>query len=298
MIYVLQPVPGLGEGYTKIFEAAGRDTVVISLSQTTMNEIETVESGRDDIFVLVDAHLPIVKTLSSKQGRIYGVVQQATRFSFDPCLYDGLFVETLWAQKRLSQLHPEIASRLYVTPSPFDPSGLLPFCKNNKTENRVVFTQAFTQENLHIFEVYLADLLIQTGYKAVHLFLTEIKNQPGITADTRGLIREGEKRGMEFISCETRDEYFCRFAEATVMIMTAPSGNAVSFLQATSLGVTTLAPCFGDFPEFLPKENLYRPFNLNHILLLASSPPAVPDIMERFLPENCWQRILAALDDE
>jgi hypothetical protein len=298
MIYVLQPVPGLGEGYVKLFEAAGRDAVVISPSQTTMQEIETLKTGRDDIFLLTDAHLPIVKKLTSKQGRIYGVVQQAVRFTFNPCLYDGLFVETQWAKKRLAQLHPDTASLLYVAPSPFDASDLLPFCKRNKTENIVVFTQSFTQENLHILEVYLADLLIQAGYRTVHLLPAEINNDSPKTADTCGLIREGEKRGMEFISCETRDEYWHRFAEATVMITTALSGNAASLLQAATLGVTPLAPCFGDFPELLPAAYLYRPFNLNHILQLASSPPAVPDIAERFLPENSWQRFLTVLDDK
>lgn len=296
MIYILQPVPGLGEEYKKLFKYAGRDAVVISLSSTTMQEIETLETGSDDIFLLADAHLPVVKMLSFKHGRIYGIVRQAVSFTFDPCVYDGLFVETRWAQERLAQLHPDIASRLYVAPSPFDASKLMPFDKRVKVENLIVFTQAFTQENMHILEVYLADILIQAGYRTVHLLPAGMNNNTPITAGTHGLILEGEKRGMEFISCGTRNEYWSRLAEASMMITTAPSGNAASLLQAIALGVTPLAPCFGGFPELLPAAYLYRPFNLNHILQLVSSPPAVPNIIERFLPENSWRRFLAVMD--
>lgn len=297
MIYILQSVPGSGEGYVKLFATAGRDAVVISYSRTMMQEIEKLETDRDDILLLTDAHLPIYKTLPSEHGRIYGIVRQAVRFTFDPCLYDGLFVETRWSQKRLAQLHPGIASRLYVAPSPFDASELLPFRKRNKIENLIVFTQAFTRENLHILEIYLADLLIQAGYRIVHLLTAEKRNNLRKAADARGLILEGENRGMEFIYCETKDEYWCRFAEASLMITTAPSGNVASLLQASALGVIPLAPCYGDFAELLPAAYLYLPFNLNHILLLASSPPAVPDIIERFLPENCCQSYLAVLDN-
>lgn len=298
MIYILQPVSGLGEGYAKLFKVAGRDAIVISLAHKTMQEIEMLETGRDDIFIITDAHLPVINQLTHKQGRIFGIVRQAVRFTFNPCLYHGLFVETHWAKKRLIQLHPDIAIHLHVATSPFDACDLQPFCKGDKVDNLVVFTQAFTQENLHILEVYLADLLIQAGYRTIHLFPMEAYSKSPLTVDARELIREGEKRGMVFISCDTKEEYWRRFAEATLMITTALSGNAAPLLQATVLGVSPLAPCFGDFPELLPVENLYRPFNLNHILQLASSPPGVPDIAERFLPKNCWQPFLTVLDDE
>ncbi len=133
----------------------------------------------------------------------------------------------------------------------------------------VVFIQAFTIENLHILEVYLADLLIQGGYGVMHLF------PPGIdlptAPDIRGLIREGENRGMRFVYCKTKDEYLHWLAKANLMITTAPSANSALLLEATSLGVTSLAPCCGDYPNLLPSTCLYRPFNLNHILHLASS---------------------------
>lgn len=103
MIYILQPVSGLGEGYAKLFKVAGRDAIVISLAHKTMQEIEMLETGRDDIFIITDAHLPVINQLTHKQGRIFGIVRQAVRFTFNPCLYHGLFVETHWAKKRLIQ---------------------------------------------------------------------------------------------------------------------------------------------------------------------------------------------------
>lgn len=103
----------------------------------------------------------------------------------------------------------------------------------------------------------------------MHLFPPEIHLPTA--PDIRGLIREGENRGMKFVYCKTKDDYLHWLAEADLMITTAPSADSELLLEATSVGVTALAPCCGDYPNLLPSTYLYRPFNLDHILHLASS---------------------------
>ncbi|MDW7650442.1 MAG: hypothetical protein SCK29_09955 [Bacillota bacterium] len=276
----------VNRGIRMLLDAKGvQYTEITQLSAYLEKHLGTHLSGPEDIWLLADAHSHAARQLTAVQGKKFAHVHTHADFLHDVLsALDGIFAESHWTKARLVHAYPMLSSRITVCGVPFYP--LLADDNPLKHKNLIIFKQSFCHENLAVLEVYLSDFLLSRGCRVIHL--SPAQEEPSIhnAAELFYLMREGEKRGMEFVFYSRLEDCYRYLAQAQAMIIT-PLGQPDIFtiLEAGALGTPTLAPDCGTLSELLPPQNLYPPYNLESIIEKACSPPAAQACFEHFSPE-------------
>lgn len=146
---------------------------------------------------------------------------------------------------------------------------------------RVVYSSRLDREKQPHF---LMDLVEQLAGEMEFVVCTGSaaprSNDPGVLARLGGLADRGLVRVAAGLS---KRQYYAELSAARVQLNTARQ-DFVSFtaLEASALGVATLAPCFRSFPEELPPAQLYAPWSLadaaGRLRELAGLPGAPPGV--------------------
>ncbi len=240
---------------------------------TQRSMLTSVNSHQDDDWLVCCPHNPILRHLAEVPGRKFAHVG-IDRLEDTSMLgvYDAVFVGSHWAASVLRQRHE--GAEVVVSGFPFDPEWLDGYRRPQTDEKLIAFNQPFALSHLHILEVHLGDLLVRDGYRVVHLCPREKIELMEDDRETRVLLREGQKRGLRFTVYDDRSRYYTELARAQVLVSTPVTGpSPLESLEAVGLGVTPLAPDWGPFPEYLPRSNLYPPYNLESIHRQIASPP-------------------------
>lgn len=237
-----------------------------------------------DIWLIADAHLPLTPTILQKKGRKLGFIRNLQPLSYDASDFDILFVFSKFGKEMFSRLYPELSSKLRLCRIPIEPQHFQIYYSQKRQTRELVFIQPFTPESLHILEIYFGEILLQEDFLVTHLFS---KTQQELTLGEAEicLMNEGQKRGMEFIFSSSREQYYNRLAQAGKLI-TFQWTNCVShLLAAVALGTSIVAPEYGPYPEFFPRENLFSPFNLDNALVQIANPLNEKPAWKDYLPE-------------
>ena len=250
--------------------------------------LNTINSHPHDAWILSYAHNPIIRWIARKPGRKYGHAHGLEASLFEPAIlegydlheeevfgmYDAIFVNSSWARNLVLDQYPRLTAEVVVSGFPFDARSLHLMCHLPKIKRLVAFNQRFSLDKLHILEVHLAEQLTAEGFQVIHLCSRNHINHIMTDQDARALYRQGQMRGLRFVINNTKADYYVNLSRAQVCITTSAADTlSVGTLEAAAMGVIPLAPDWGPFPEYLPRTNLYPPYNIDRILELVGDPP-------------------------
>jgi hypothetical protein len=252
--------------------------------------LQNIKSSHGDVWFFSMAQSPAIEMVERKPGRKYGHIHGLSCFPFEPAVlngydlqeekvfkyYDKLFLSSQWSYENAVTHFKKFASKFVLTGFPVDFNVYKPYLNVPKQENLVVFNQRFSWERLPLVEIELSNLLILEGYEVWHLY-------PPISFDSKRISNNsqlerlriiGEGIGMKFIPNSTKAEYHANLAKASFVITTSICDNLpVALIEAIYMGAVPIAPWGMCFPEFVHHDNLYRPYDINHILSLVKQKP-------------------------
>lgn len=249
-----------------------------------------INSKPEDAWLIGWAQSSLIELIKHKQGRKYGLVVGLTESHFDPLIftgevsgfrerqrlnaYDRLFANSRWCGDCISRAYPELAGRVAVTGFPFDFSLFENYLHLPKEENLVVFNQRFALEKLHVLEVEAARLLIKKGFRVQHLSGIPAEKLQQKNPLLGPLLDTAQQIGLEFVYSPGKDEYHRNLAKASFVLTTSIADMLPSSLiEAIYIGAVPVAPRAFCFPEFVHRDNLYTPYDLEEVLSIVAAKP-------------------------
>jgi hypothetical protein len=257
----------------------------------TITGLNCITTSEQDIWLLTDAHSHAARYLAGFAGRKFAYVIDHKVFKCNPGeIFDGLFVISEWSKQWLISHLPILSERVFVCGFPYFPF----YTENMKGINNrrlIIFNQLFCQENLNILELYLGSELIRQGFRVIHLSPPGDEPVNRNHAEILSLIREGIKRGIEFVLYPNLTEYYQWLSQAGFTVTTPLCcTDFLGILEAATHGAFPLAPNCGLFPEFLALPNLYSPYNLEQICHKLRSPVTSTYRFNCFSPVHVFAR--------
>lgn len=248
-----------------------------------LDGIQKIPSHRKDKWLFSMAQNPAIELVEHKPGKKFGHINGLGCFPFEPAVmqgidlqdekffgyYEGLFLSSLWSYKNAIQNYPQYTDNFFITGFPIDFNVYKPFFTTPKKEKLVVFNQRFSWERLPLIEIELAHRLKLTGYEIWHLY-APVYGRISLCSQLNQLKIIGERVGINFIGNLTKDEYHKRLALAETVITTSICDNLpTAMIEAVYMGAVPIAPNAMCFPEFIHKDNLYRPYDLDDIMRIV-----------------------------
>jgi glycosyltransferase involved in cell wall biosynthesis len=271
-----------------------------------------IQSTAEDCWFIGWAQSPLIELIQAKPGRKFGLVTGLTAGHFDPMvfsgqpralrerarlgLYDRIFANSHWCAASIFRAYPELASRVAVTGFPFDFDRLAPYRGGHKDERLVVFNQRFSIERLPVLELETARLLIRQGLRVRHLLGTQpqrlARSNPGLAS----LLHKAEQAGLEFIFNATKEQYHQQLARASVVVTTSIADMLPSsMIEAIAMGAVPVAPAAFCFPEFVHRDNLYAPYDLEEIISLVQCRPQRIHSIDQYAKDHVVRRFLTEM---
>jgi glycosyltransferase involved in cell wall biosynthesis len=250
----------------------------------------SIESSPDDVWFIGWAQSPLIEIIRHKEGRKYGLVVGLTKMNFDPLvftgalkdlrekerlsIYDKIFANSRWCRECIARAYPQLAEKVAVTGFPFDFEIYQPYLDTVKEDDLIVFNQRFSLERLYMLEVETARILIQRGYRVKHLSGTPVSKLVQRAPALAPFLAAAETTGLEFVFNPVKEIYHKNLAKASVVVTTSIADMLPSSLiEAIVLGSVPVAPNSFCFPEFVHKDNLYTPYDLNEIIDIVEKKP-------------------------
>ncbi len=255
-----------------------------------LQEIRNIRSNSQDAWFLSWAQSPMIEEIKDKPGRKYGYVVGLTAMPFEPAvlieaadglreryrlsLYDKILVTSQWCKTCLCRSYPELADQVIVTGFPFDFQIYEPYRGIQKEEKLVVFNQRFALEKLHVLELEVARRLVDRGYRVQHLSGSRASQLIEQDKTIGPLLDIAEEVGVEFIFNPTKDKYHRRLSSASVVVTTSLADMLPSsMIEAIYLNVVPVAPASMCFSEFIHRDNLYTPYDVEEVVSIVDSAP-------------------------
>jgi hypothetical protein len=249
-----------------------------------------INSKAEDSWFIGWAQSPLIELIKQKQGRKYGLVVGLTKNNFDPLTftvsarglneekrlghYDKIFANSRWCGECIRTAYPEFAQKVIVTGFPHDLEQYQRFHKTEKESGLIVFNQRFALERLHILELEIARRLTKKGYRVKHLLGTPRDRLQLNDTALSALFAAADEAGLEFVYNPDKEAYYRNLAQASVVITTPVTDMLpASLIESIALGAVPVAPNAFCFPEFVHKDNLYTPYDLNEIINIAENRP-------------------------
>ncbi len=253
---------------------------------------ETVPRLKEsDALLFPDAAHPLVLATAKGPARVYAhlhslqsIQRQKPHRQADICRVvsgcDAVFVSSDWDREMVTRQCPKVhQDRVIVSGYPFDPSSAEKYRSKCTDSNLVIFAQKFCADNLNVLETSLAEFLTERSYRVQHISRIQTLAELWRDREARILLREARLRGLQLVVCTDKAEYFERISRGAILISSWINGGLpVETLESSALGTTPLAPRRGPIAEFLPRQNLYPPYNLGKLSDMITSPPPVPQL--------------------
>jgi glycosyltransferase involved in cell wall biosynthesis len=140
---------------------------------------------------------------------------------------------------------------------------------NLPKENKIVFSSRLDKEKNPFFMLQVAEqfLELETGY-TWHVTTSgkSFKSMlPGVIEAMEALAKRQPR--FKLLVNLTKEEYYTELATAKVQFNSSLQ-DYVSWtvLESTAFGCDVVFPNFRSFPEFIPAEKLYQPFNISNAI--------------------------------
>ncbi len=274
---------------------------------------KSIISTKDDIWFFGWAQTPAMDILKDKAGLKYGIVVGSTASPFEPAnlwgtsswcnerfrlnQYDGLFAVSNWCSKVITKAYPELQDRVTVTGFPIEYSIYDPYKSIKKIDNLVIFNQRLTIEKLHILEVELSRKLVAKGFKVQHLSGQSREDLAKQSTTLAALLKIMDNSGIEFIHNTKKETYHTNLAKASIAVTTSIADMLPnSMLEAIYLNLIPVAPRNLCFPEFVHKDNLYTPYDLDGMIDIIEKRPLREHPIMQFSKELVVEKYLKLMN--
>lgn len=276
-----------------------------------VKEIQRINSKEDDIWLFSMAQNPIIDLVEWKPGRKYGHIHNLGCFLFDPTVmegidtqekrrldyYDKLFFSSMWSLKSADFTYNNLTDRFVLTGFPLDYAIYEEYKSVPKDSKLIVFNQRFSWERLPQLELELGINLIKRGYRVQHLYAPLENERISNDGTLERLKSLGQLNGIEFIPNPSKEGYHKDLAKASFVITTSICDNLpVAILEAVYLGAVPIAPCSMCFPEFIHRDNLYTPYNLEEIIELVNERPVRNHNIDQYRIDKVISEYLKAME--
>ncbi len=278
-----------------------------------INYYLSIDSCPDDVWFIGWAQSPIIELIHDKPGMKIGMVVGLTAMPFEPAvlweaehglqeakrlsLYDKIFANSHWCSECICNAYPHLADRVAVTGFPIDYSVYAGFRDVPKDPKLVVFNQRFALEKLHIIELQVAQRLVRAGWTVQHLSGITEPVLAGMSRSMRPLLEVAGRIGLEFKYNATKEQYHDNLARASVVITTSIADMLPSSLiEAIYMGARPVAPNSQCFPEFVHKDNLYPPYDIDEIVTAVNEGPAREHPIHRYDKDVVIRRFLDEME--
>jgi glycosyltransferase involved in cell wall biosynthesis len=145
----------------------------------------------------------------------------------------------------------------------------VPYASNFKKENKIVFSSRLDKEKNPFFMLEVAEKFLEQYPGYVWNVTTSGKSFKSMLPGVIEAMEELAARQPRFqlLSNLTKEAYYTELATAKVQFNSSLQ-DYVSWtvLESTAFGCDVVFPNFRSFPEFIPEEKLYRPFNVQDTL--------------------------------
>ncbi|ACL77099.1 hypothetical protein [Ruminiclostridium cellulolyticum] len=274
------------------------------LSQNNFDRINSIQSRSDDLWLFSYAQNPLINYMFLKPGKKYAHIHGLEASLYEPAVlhgyqlnesivlyyYDGLFVNSNWAYSIMKKSYPVAAAKTVVTGFPFDIKFAERFRNIEKDDKTIVFNQRFDMDKLHILEVYISEKLIDLGYKVLHICSKNEYERIQWDRESKFLLKEAEKMGVQVLITNTKDDYFEKLARAKYTITTSIADTlSICMLEAGALGSILVAPNIGPFSEYINPKNLYMPYNEDQLIDIVQNCSNTSVDLEKYAPERVFE---------
>ncbi len=273
------------------------------LCQANIDKVNSIQSKSDDIWLFSYAQNPLIEKVYLKPGRKFAHIHGLEALLYEPAVlhgyrlyeevllyfYDGLFVNSEWAYSVIKKAYPGLTSKTTVTGFPLDVSFAEKFKHIEKENNTIAFNQRFDMDKLHMLEVYLCEKLIDLEYTVFHICTKAEYERIQSDRESRNLLSQAVKMGVQVLVTESKEDYYEKLAKAKFTVTTSIADTlSLCILEAAALGSIPIAPDLGPFSEYIPAENLYRPFNLEQLIDKVKNENNVSINFEKYSPEKVF----------
>jgi glycosyltransferase involved in cell wall biosynthesis len=276
-------------------------------------EYLAIDSKEDDVWFVGWAQSPAIEIIKNKKGKKLGLVVGLTAMPFEPMvlweagetlkenirlrIYDKILANSHWCKKCITNAYPDLMDKVVVTGFPIDFEVFESLLNVPKDKKLVVFNQRFNLEKLHILEVEVARRLIKKGYRVQHLSGIPYEELANQAVTTRTLITIARSIGMEMVFNPTKEIYHKNLAKASIVITTSIADMLPSSLiEAVHLGAVPVAPNNLCFPEFIHRDNLYQPYDIDEIINIVEERPIRAHSIYKYESNNVLTNILKEID--
>ncbi len=273
----------------------------------------SINSKKDDIWLFGWAQSPAMDYLKDKPGRKYGIVVGSTASPFEPAnlwgtsswcnerfrlgQYDKIYAVSNWCSNVITKAYPELQGRVEVTGFPIEYGIYDPYKQIKKIDNLVIFNQRLSTEKLHIVEVELSRRLVAKGFKVQHLSGTSREELAKQSSTLEALLKIMDNSGVEFIHNTVKETYHTNLAKATIAVTTSIADMLPnSMLEAIYLNLVPVAPRNLCFPEFIHKDNLYTPYDLDEMVEVIIKRPIREHPIMQFSKELVVEKYLKSMN--
>ncbi len=273
------------------------------LCQANIDKVNSIQSKSDDIWLFSYAQNPLIEKVYLKPGRKFAHVHGLEALLYEPAVlhgyrlyeevllyfYDGLFVNSEWAYSVIKKAYPGLTAKTIVTGFPLDVSFAEKFKHIEKENKTIAFNQRFDMDKLHMLEIYLCEKLIDLGYTIFHICTKAEYERTQSERESKNLLIQAVKMGVQVLIAESKDDYYEKLAKAKFTVTTSIADTlSVCVLEAAALGSIPIAPDLGPFSEYIPAENLYKPFNVEQLIDKVMHENRVFVNLEKYSPEKVF----------
>ncbi len=151
-------------------------------------------------------------------------------------------------------------------------------------------------KKLHVVELEVARRLISKGYRVRHLSGVKPAVLAAQDPSVSPLLDIAGEIGVEFVYNPTKEQYHRRLAEASVVVTTSIADMLPSsMVEAVHLGAVPVAPASMCFPEFIHRDNLYDPYDLQEIVSIVENRPHRQHCIDQFRSRAVMDRLLGEM---
>ncbi len=259
------------------------------------------KSNRQDIWFFADINNPFFSRTSTLSGEVLVSVHSPNHITerniqlLKTC--SKFFVDSSWSVKRICERYPVLGKKSVISGFPFSRCKLEDLDTVKTEEDLVIFNQHFCADRLHVLQVWLTQKLADENYRIHHLCHKNSLKEIWHDREARVLLREARKRGLQLVICNDDKQYYDHLTRGAILTSTwIHGGLSVGILEAAALGVTPLAPAYGPYLEYLPEQNLYSPYNLDHLMNKIYSPPPSPERLNLTNPATVVDTYIKAME--
>lgn len=275
-----------------VLDATGRGKFALSQCANFLTQIEQGKVQNDDIIFLQDYWTSGIDSifyaldLYNIDVKVYGMLHAQSVDEYDftyPMRYwmrdyelgldkrmSGIFVGSTIHKEQLREAG--FNAPIHVVSLPFHKEKTLAKLPNSEQlpkENKVVFSSRLDKEKNPYFMLEVAEKFLEQNLNWVWHVTTSGKefrsSLPGLIEDMKSLAERQPR--FKLMAGLTKEEYYTELSTCRIQFNSSLQ-DYVSWtvIESTAFGADIVFPDYRSFPEFIPKDNLYKPFDVNNAI--------------------------------